>query len=51
MTVAELRNLLAQYNDDDVVIMCGGEIAYGDDATLAINDDVIIWYTINEETD
>jgi hypothetical protein len=49
MTVAELRNLLAQYNDEDVVMMYGSETACGDDATLEIND-VVVWHTIDGET-
>lgn len=49
MTVAELRNLLSTFNDDDVVTMDGGESGWYRVATLEINGEVV-WHTADGET-
>ena len=42
MTVKELKEILEQYKDNDVVEICGGECGDGEFAYLFIDEDVIM---------
>jgi hypothetical protein len=42
MTVKELKKILEQYDENDVVEVCGGECADGEFGYLFIGEDVVI---------
>lgn len=42
MTVKELMEILAQYNEDEKITLVGGENSDGEFAELLVNDEIIM---------